>query len=250
MTEAEWRSCTDPQEMLQFLRESERASDRKLRLFACACCRRISGLFPDHSYASAVETVEQFADGVAGIEELNAVDAAMLAARDEVGAAALLAELGDAPPATFAVSSAVARAVLALTWIPDDRGYLRGACLGATEAAGWAISARCPDELEDDTAEKEAQCGVLRDLFNPFRTAPAIDPAWLTWNDSAVTRMATAIYEKRSLPEGTLDAQGLAVLADALEEAGCADEAILSHCRGPGPHVRGCWVLDGLLGKS
>ncbi|MCI0456355.1 MAG: hypothetical protein L0Z62_05185 [Gemmataceae bacterium] len=91
---------------------------------------------------------------------------------------------------------------------------------------------------------------LLRDLFgNPFRPV-AVDPSWLTWYGGTVLRLAQATYHERHLPEGTLDSPRLAVLADALEEAGCTDADILGHLRGPGPHVRGCWVIDLLLGKN
>ena len=72
----------------------------------------------------------------------------------------------------------------------------------------------------------------------------------LAWNDGTVRRLAQAIYEERPLPGGPLDAARLAILADALEEAGCRSEDILDHFRGPGPHVRGCWVVDLLLGRE
>jgi hypothetical protein len=65
----------------------------------------------------------------------------------------------------------------------------------------------------------------------------------LTWNDGIVIKLAQAIYEERAFDR-------LPILADALEEAGCSDTEILAHCRGPGPHVRGCWVVDLLLGKE
>jgi hypothetical protein len=63
-------------------------------------------------------------------------------------------------------------------------------------------------------------------------------------------KLATAIYDERSLPDGALDALRLRILADALEEAGCADADLLGHLRSPGPHVRGCWPLDVLLGRE
>src|SRR5262245_41808404 len=66
----------------------------------------------------------------------------------------------------------------------------------------------------------------------------------------AVLSISEAAYEERILPAGTLDPDRLAVLSDALEEAGCDNPDILSHLRGPGPHVRGCWVLDLLLEKE
>jgi hypothetical protein len=65
-----------------------------------------------------------------------------------------------------------------------------------------------------------------------------------------VNRLAEAAYEERSLPEGTLDAARLAILADALEDAGCTDTDILGHLREPGPHVRGCWAVDRVLAKE
>jgi hypothetical protein len=95
------------------------------------------------------------------------------------------------------------------------------------------------------------QASILRDLFGPlpFRPVP-IDPAWLTRKDGTVRRLAEATYSERSLPAGHLDAARLGVLADALEDAGCSDADILNHCRAPGVHVRGCWVIDLVLGKE
>jgi hypothetical protein len=93
-------------------------------------------------------------------------------------------------------------------------------------------------------------CHLLRDIFgNPFWPAELAEGV-LTWNDGCVVKLATAAYECRQLPDGTLDKARLAVLADALEEAGCQDETVLKHLREQGAvHVRGCWVLDLLLGK-
>ena len=88
---------------------------------------------------------------------------------------------------------------------------------------------------------------LVRDIFgNPFRPVP-LNPAWRT---PTVTAVATAAYEERHLPAGTLAPERLAVLADALEDVGCDSADILSHLRGSGPHVRGCWVVDLLLGKE
>jgi hypothetical protein len=68
--------------------------------------------------------------------------------------------------------------------------------------------------------------------------------------DRTVIQVAEAAYDERQLPEGTLDPARLAVLADALEDAGCNDAELLGHLRSPGPHVRGCWAVDLVLGKS
>lgn len=89
---------------------------------------------------------------------------------------------------------------------------------------------------------------LLRDIFGSRPVA--IAPAWRAWNDGTVVKLAQAIYEERELPSGHLDAGRLAILADALEDAGCQSADILGHCRSPGPHVRGCWVIDLLLGKA
>jgi hypothetical protein len=112
------------------------------------------------------------------------------------------------------------------------------------EAAIWAsVAGGLPPSRPD-------QAHLLRCILGPlpFRPPPAIEPAWLGWNGGLVPRLAEAAYEERTLPEGTLDPARLAILADALEDAGCTDNAILDHLRGPGPHVRGCWAVDLVLG--
>jgi hypothetical protein len=99
-------------------------------------------------------------------------------------------------------------------------------------------------------AEEKEEASLVRCLFgNPFRHI-TISSAILASNNAAVVRLAQAAYDERHLPSGTLDNGRLAVLADALEEAGCTDADILGHLRGPGPHVRGCWPVDLLLGKT
>jgi hypothetical protein len=93
--------------------------------------------------------------------------------------------------------------------------------------------------------EKKHQSQLVRDLFgNPYRPAK-VDacPKWLTWREGTVRRVAQAIYDDRTFDQ-------LPILADALEDGGCDNADILNHCRQPGPHVRGCWVIDLLLGKE
>jgi hypothetical protein len=98
---------------------------------------------------------------------------------------------------------------------------------------------------------EEYVCEVLACIVgNPFRPSPLLPAAVLGWNDRTVHRLAQAIYDDRKLPEGTFDAGRLAILADALLDAGCDDEALMQHCREPGPHVRGCWAVDLILGKE
>lgn len=94
-----------------------------------------------------------------------------------------------------------------------------------------------PDLYWDNSPEGCVQASTLRDIFaNPFSPV-TIDSAWPTWNDGTVRRIAESIYEERAFDR-------MPILADALEDAGCDNTDILSHCRYLGPHVRGCWVVD------
>jgi hypothetical protein len=101
------------------------------------------------------------------------------------------------------------------------------------------------DSPENWDEPVRAQTNLLRDIFgNPFRPV-ILDPAWRT---ADVLTLARAAYDERPLPAGTLDPARLALLTDALEEAGCSNTDILGHLRSPGPHIRGCWALDLVLG--
>jgi hypothetical protein len=130
-------------------------------------------------------------------------------------------------------------------------GFLRGKAsdrklrLLAAAAAAWAeMRAAWPRAAWVEEVAAAARSALLRDLFrNPFHPVPIIDPAWLVWNGGVVRKMAQAIYDARRFTD-------LPILADALEEAGCTNAEILSHCRGPGPHVRGCWAVDLILGQE
>jgi hypothetical protein len=223
--EKTWLSCTDPRPMLEFL--GGRAGDRKLRLFAAACCRRIWGRLPsgpDEFNHQAVEVAERFADGLVGPEALDAA-----------------AE----PCAQFGLRNEP------LVWGYDAFQTWPVVSRDAFAAAGW-VAAVAAQVVEGDApgSERAGQCALLRDLFgNPFRRR-RVDPAYRAWQGGTVTRLAQAAYDERALPSGLLENARLAVLADALEEAGCADADVLGHLRGPGPHVRGCWVVDLLTEKS
>jgi hypothetical protein len=91
---------------------------------------------------------------------------------------------------------------------------------------------------------------VIRLARAAYDNPPPLPPVVLAWQDFTVVRLAQAAYDHRTLPAGSLDPTRLAVLTDALEEAGCNNQEMLTHLRGPGPHVRGCWVVDLLIGKS
>src|SRR5207245_2560950 len=116
----------------------------------------------------------------------------------------------------------------------------------ASTNAAWAATQPGPVMPDDKgvsagrlAAEQAAQADALRDVFaNPFRPPPPNAPSVLQWNGGTVVGLAAAAYEERELPGGHLDRRRLAVLADALEEAG-ADAELVGHLRGHGPHVRG-----------
>jgi hypothetical protein len=224
MTETEWLGCDDPEEMLESLRG--RASDRTFRLFACACCRRIWDRLPDPCNRDLVAAVEDYPNGNFDDPVLHAVICAS-SAREH--------EFRDEPA----------------YWIAEylGRGFYKGTAVGS--AVSVAVRARSvANGKSRGEVEGAAQAALLRDIFgNPFRPV-RIDPAWLTWSDGTVRRLAAAVYQERELESGHLDVASLSVLADALEDAGCTDAELVGHLRGPGPHVRGCWMVDLLLGKE
>jgi hypothetical protein len=78
-----------------------------------------------------------------------------------------------------------------------------------------------------------------------------LSPAWFTWGSGTVRHLAEAAYQNRVLPSGGLEPARLAVLGDALLDAGCpAEHYLIRHLRGPGPHVRGCYAVDCCLGLA
>ncbi len=137
----------------------------------------------------------------------------------------------------------------------------------AKAAAAWAVffaagnvrvdlgdclkSVRLAAERQGRLGETDlALCQRVRDVLgNPFRSH-AVGPTWRTWKGHHLATLARAAYDNRRLTAGTLDNARLAEIAEALTEAGCTDADLLEHCRRPGEHVRGCWVLDLLLGQS
>jgi hypothetical protein len=225
-----WLTSCDPNAMVGFLRG--KASDRKIRLYATAWCRRGWTVLTNPASQRAVEVSEQFADALATSEEL---EAAREGARQQVRS--------KGPRALPRTKAAVAHlGLLSAVWVSSADAW------DSASAAGvWWGTARSRAQSEELTArEAQERAGILRDLFgNPFRPVTP-DAAWLT---PTVISLAQAAYEERTLPSGDLDSARLAVLADALEEVGCTD-AVLAHLRSAGPHVRGCWALDLVLGKN
>ncbi len=118
MTEEEWLTGTDPQTMLPFLQE--RGSRRKLRLFGCACCRRVWHLLVDDRSKRAVEVAERYADDTNAVGELTIAERqANEAERNECDLAAYAARLMlDSNPFKAALygSGSLAAAVRLPAW--------------------------------------------------------------------------------------------------------------------------------------
>lgn len=227
MTEGAWLSSADPLAMWEYLRR--RASERKCRLLAAAALRRLAGYFSDDAavlelLVGAAEAGERFADGTLSSNEFRRL-------REQFHLYTRLGALSDAQRFAGEVVSGLfadspAEAAYAITFAPD--------------AVAELDEERLPAATPRREREIAAQASLVRDLFgNPFRPV-TFDPAWQT---EAAVGLARGIYESG-------DFGPMQVLADALEDAGCADAEMLAHCRGDGPHVRGCWVVDLVLGNG
>ncbi|WP_238603034.1 hypothetical protein [Fimbriiglobus ruber] len=212
MTESEWLTSTDPTPMLEFLRG--KASDRKLRLFAVACCRRLFHLIDDVDAHLVVEVAERYADGQATETERAAAEVHVDAAETAIDAA------------LFSSISLEGRPAFGATW------GVRAAVAAAEQGIEWGEAEDAPE------SETLAHVHLLRCIFNPF--APPFDPRWQT---PTVLSLAQGIYTDRAFDR-------LPILADALEEASCDNPDLLNHCRSETVHTRGCWALDLLLGRN
>jgi hypothetical protein len=203
-TSTMWSECTDPALMLDHL--GGLISERKLRLFAVACCRNVPHLLNDEQSRTSVEVSERYADGLANAAEL-------------------------------AIAESRARAA----WHSQEDCDSPAACAAVTSAEEAARNAAWNAFCDRDGMGKEVnQSALLRCIAgNPFHF-PKLDPTWVT---PTVISAAQQMYESR-------DFSAMPVLGDALHEAGCEVAEILEHCRGRWPHVRGCWVVDQVLGKE
>ena len=289
MTEQEWLACTDPSAMLEFLRGKSsdlfdslfdnsqpfgmnpnlfngKTSDRKLRLFASCCARRVWNILEERS-RKVVEISERYADGLADHAALEvALDQVKryreaIPSFEEPGYLHFLGEVDNIGywRCRRPLEESAAEFVLGLGPELDAETVAKSAvevAAGLARADAWeagpivgekeTVNFRARDERGDAAFQSRrikemlAQAVLLRDIIgNPFQPMTA-DPSWLTPKTSTLAR---AIYTRRRFQD-TPD------LASALEDAGCMTREILDHCRGPGPHVRGCWVVDLVLGKS
>jgi hypothetical protein len=235
MTEQEWLGGSDPRAMLDQVRD--RLSERKLRWFACGCVRQVWENLVDERSQQAVEVAERYAEGLASLAELAGAEAV----------AFQVARLADLRATVSDPGWAATRAAARVANFDAYSAASGAAFIAALCAAPWSFAPSGAVEHHGDPLAKawarRQQCDLLREIAgNPFRPV-LLRPEWLTSNSSAVLRLAEHIYQ-----EGCFDE--LPVLGDALEEAGCTEPRLLEHCRRAGGHVRGCWVLDLVLGRK
>jgi hypothetical protein len=226
MKEADWLSGAEAGPLLQHL--GARASARKLRLFVCACGRRAWHLLSSEWSRQAILVGERLADGE--VEEERAVKAS------ERGRAAILSAIqacgkrGQEGPSAAAVAAAA----------PVLDVNVARACEVVKAAQRAFAGETAPGSRAGRRTGRPNWANLVREVFgNPFRPT-VVDPAWRT---PTVLCLAERAYEKR-------DGVAVRILGDALEDAGCPDEALLTHCRGECEHVRGCWAVDAVLGRE
>lgn len=214
-SESRWLTTTHLSDLFQefFTQEDiglSLLSERKLRLFACVCARHFTPLLFDKRSEDAIEIAEWFCDSKAEVNDLLQAESS---AREVVGK-----YRGVAAHAAEAVANA-----------------LNSSSLSAASAVS--------EEIREGTSRDEEianRCDLLRDIFgNPFSPIES-DPRWRTSN---VVDLAQVIYDERAFEK-------MPILSDALMDASCDSEEIIAHCRGDGPHVRGCWVVDLLTGRE
>jgi hypothetical protein len=212
----EWLDCSDPQRMLKSAKS--KISDRKLRLFAVACARRVAHL-PYRGVSAAISDKARIADKQA------------IAIAEEV--------------AEGKVSVGELKAALKTTQtITAGRACTRASAFAAAKDTAdtlyWFVHWHPATTPAQKATELPAQANLLRCIAgNPFCPC-AWKPAGAS---STVLNISQSIYTDCQFDR-------LPILADALEDAGCTDADILNHCRQPGEHVRGCWVVDLILGKE
>ncbi|VTR93249.1 Uncharacterized protein OS=Sorangium cellulosum (strain So ce56) GN=sce5710 PE=4 SV=1 [Gemmata massiliana] len=250
MTEAKWLAHTHRYtlrslcDQIHFLGKQNR-NRRRLRLFASACCRRMWDLLRLDVARKIVELSEAHADGTVSGADLQA-------ARDHPDLADMEALLRGERGDRTQFSARVIYAIEAAAFLAEPNFYsFNGGPsfvvqLTSHESAGdflpepgWYNGGQ-KWGVEFDEVELAVKAKLLHDIFgNPFRPV-AFSPSWCS---DTVLALASQMYESR-------DFSAMPILGDALQDAGCNNADMLNHCRGEGPHVRGCWVVDLVLRKK
>jgi hypothetical protein len=221
MTEAEWLAAAG---LDRTVREFalKHLSDRKRRLFACACCRRIWDVLAHDDLRHGVGAAELHADGLLNAREVTV-------ARERID------RHTGAQDARDFHALAVKWALDRHRQFPLCSSQYASEATAATGRRFWSAAYQ-----KAVAAEQAEQVVLLRDVVgNPFRPVAFA----LEWRTSTAVALAQEMYESR-------DFGAMPILADALQDAGCDSDDVLTHCRAAAPHVRGCWVADLVLGKE
>jgi hypothetical protein len=278
MPEEEWRRSTDHGALIheaaaQYKLADSEVTSRKFLLLACACCRRMLSCLHGSAVAQLVGAAEQYAEGLAGREELSVARGRMasLVAEWEGGFADFRNRMPEGPDFEYPTGGMVpfelsellivslilegeifaGKAILAATEVSEDRDDTIVSFTKSYHGAVAALGAVAKllntfDLFESLVWPRDLPCELVRDAFAFPRRGPFLD----AWRTPTVVSLGRAAYDERQLPSGELAPDSLAVLSDALEESGFDDTAILDHLRSPGPHVRGGWALDLCLGLT
>jgi hypothetical protein len=238
MTEAEWLACEDPVTLQDFLRatrgETRRKNGRRrLRLFACACVRGVWPLLRQPGSRQALYYAELYADG-----QTTELD---LAAATRQAKAAITTEYPNYEPLSAAHGQAAQAAGHAVAKRYDGGNHPSVVHASLAASRAWTLNEGEPVWGESKLRRQAVHADWLRDIFgNPFHPV-AFSPGWRT---PTAVALAGQMYESR-------DFGAMSIFADALQDAGCDSEDVLNHCRDPhATHVRGCWVVDLVLGKA
>lgn len=237
MTEAEWLACTDREALFRAVRA--RSKRRRCRLLAVACCRAIVPTLPDPRSLKAIEIAELHADGLADDAELNS---AYIAAHEVVAER-------SANPAVIEAARAAVSGMAGKVAGMQQWAYRMG-----MERAAECVALPHPYNAADHVGSVVrstltnfsgpcplTQANLIRDIFGSVFRPVVLSPDWRT--DTALA-LARTMYESREFG-------AMPILADALQDAGCDNDDILNHCRdASATHVRGCWVVDLVLGKE
>jgi hypothetical protein len=227
MTEAEWLACADPETLLDFLRD--RTTERKFRLFAVSAIWQLMMSFGDNETKKVVEVVSQAAEGAFNRSELRDE-------REKIGTWSY-----PSVPASLTSDYVTRAAGLGLETDPLRAVLMMVSAVTHLEAE--LLTKKPSDPASRDLVRLQCSCRLIsqiNDIFgNPFRST-GIKRDWRT---STVLALTQGIHTDRVFDR-------LAILADALQDAGCENEDILNHCRSESVHVRGCWVIDLILGKE
>jgi hypothetical protein len=269
MDEKSWRASQAPDAMLAQVLDTGRASERCMRLFACACGRRIVPYLTDHEGHKALEVAERYADGMASAAELGA---AYRAAHDLLQSLDLAVRQSDSLADAFrtgARAQALRVAVRAARQFNMEKAAEEAVAAAvkmevpsiALRMEGPTTPSRCEEVLVEARSparcalegniirrERAAQADLLRDIFGPIPFHPvALSHGVRGRGDGMPVQLAQAAYANLR-PDGTLDSSRLADLVDGLQGAGCDSLEILAHLRAEvPPHVRGCWAIDLIL---